>query len=567
MHPLRRLFRALPARRRGQLLATLAVMLAGAAAELLTIGAALPFLALVADPMHPSVPVELRRWLGAMGGSPVAAASALLVAAALAAAAIRLLLVWLSQSFVMALGHDIATAIFARTLRTPYAEHVRRNSSEVMASMEKVRNVVFGLLQPVMQGVIATVLALCIVAVLFALNPFAASIAAVSVTAVYLVVSLLTRRRLQANGRIVSQAITDRAKILQEGMGAIRDIILDHSQPLFEEKFRRIDDRYRHAQAANTFIAAAPRFLVEAAGIVAIALIALAMSLRPGGIVAAIPVLGALALGAQRLLPLLQQTYLGWSNAAGNLQSLADLVGLIEAPLADTHPATALNQVPFGDSIVLDRVSFAYGEDGFALRDVSLAIARGARIGIAGTTGSGKSTLLDLLMGLLDPTEGEIKIDGRTLGPATRAGWQTQIAHVPQFIYLTDDTIAANIAFAVPEEQVDHARIAAVARAAALSSFLESLPDGAATRVGERGIRLSGGQRQRIGIARALYKQAPVLILDEATSALDDATEAAVMRSIMALGDEVTLIMIAHRRSTLADCDRILIVEGGRVTG
>ncbi len=566
MHLLRRLFRVLPARRRGQLLATLALMLVGAIAEIVTIGAALPFLALVADPAHPSIPAQVRSLLAAIAGSPVAAAAALLIGAALAAAAIRLLLVWLSQSFVMALGHDLATAIFARTLRTPYADHVRRNSSEVMAAMEKVRTVVSGLLQPVMQGLIATVIALCIMALLVALNPFAAAAAAVSVSAVYLVVSLLTRKRLDRNSRMASQAITERARILQEGMGAIRDIILDHSQPLFEEKFRRIDDRFRQAQAANTFMAAAPRFIVEAAGIVAIALIALAMSLRPGGIVAAIPVLGALALGAQRLLPLLQQTYMGWSNAIGNRRALIDLLRLIEAPIADTLQAAPARE-PFSDSIVFDRVSFRYGGEGFALRDVNLAIPRGARIGIAGTTGSGKSTLLDLLMGLLDPTEGEIRIDGRALGPATRAGWQTQIAHVPQFIYLTDDTIAANIAFAVPEQQVDHERIAQVARAAALDPFIETLPDGLATRVGERGIRLSGGQRQRIGIARALYKGAPVLILDEATSALDDATEAAVMRSIMALHEDVTLIMIAHRRSTLQGCDRILQVEQGRVSG
>jgi ATP-binding cassette subfamily B protein len=169
-------------------------------------------------------------------------------------------------------------------------------------------------------------------------------------------------------------------------------------------------------------------------------------------------------------------------------------------------------------------------------------------------------------MGLLAPTSGAIRIDGTELSPATRASWQAQIAHVPQSIYLMDDSIAANIAFGVPPGEVDAARVAAAAEAARLGAFLAELPEGMATRVGERGIRLSGGQRQRIGLARALYKGAQVLILDEATSALDDRTEAEVMESLMGLGRTITLIMVAHRRSTLAGCDRILSVEGGRVT-
>jgi ATP-binding cassette subfamily B protein len=303
--------------------------------------------------------------------------------------------------------------------------------------------------------------------------------------------------------------------------------------------------------------------VVEAAGIATIALIALAMSLRPGGIVDAIPALGALALGAQRLLPLVQQAYFGWSQTAGNLQSIDDIASALAMPVLAAPAESA--PLPFEDRIAFERVSFAYGDAGPALRDVSLVIPRGSRIGIAGTTGSGKSTLLDLLMGLLEPGAGEIRVDGHLLDAETRPRWQASLAHVPQAIFLVDDSIAANIAFGRAKGGIDMERVRACARAAHVADFVEELPDGYATKVGERGIRLSGGQRQRIGIARALYKGATVLILDEATSALDDETEAAVIASIMALGPELTIVMIAHRRSTLEGCDAIVRLEGGRI--
>ncbi|MEA3037094.1 MAG: hypothetical protein QOH04_2871 [Sphingomonadales bacterium] len=558
------LFGLMTGRRRRQFLVTLALMLLGALGELGTIGAALPFLALLSG--EPAAG-RFARWISWLPVRPdgVLGFALILVTAAVMAAAVRLMLVWTTQRLVMGIGHDVATAIFSRMLRQPYAEFVRRNSSEVLGSLEKVRDIVGSMLQPAMQGLIAVVLAAAIAALLFAIEPFATLAAAGTVIATYVVISVAGRGRLRRNSRILAEAATARTKIVQEGMGGIRDIMLDHSQPLFEAKFREIDGRFRRALAGNVFISSAPRFLVESAGIVAIALIAVAMSLEPGGLVRAIPVLGALALGAQRLLPLIQQAYNGWSLGLGNLQALEDVAALLQSTRTEEDGALEPEPLAFRRAIVFDRVGFGYEAAGFALREVELTIARGERVGIVGTTGSGKSTLLDLLMGLLAPTSGAIRIDGTALGPATRAAWQAQIAHVPQSIYLMDDTIAANIAFGIPADRVDPARVEAAAEAARLRPFLAELAEGLETRVGERGIRLSGGQRQRIGLARALYKRAEVLILDEATSALDDRTEAEVIDSLMGLGRTMTLIMIAHRRSTLAGCDRILSVEAGRV--
>ncbi|HEY0413554.1 MAG TPA: ABC transporter ATP-binding protein [Allosphingosinicella sp.] len=562
MDALKSLLSAVGPRRRAQLLLTLAAMLAGAAAELVTIGATVPFLAILTG-QGQAAAGRLPHFLS-LGPRPLLFAALLLVGSAVAAAAVRLLLVWTNQRFVAAVGHDIATAIFARLLRQPYADFVRRNSSEAIAAVEKVKDLAGGLLQPAMQAVTASVMALCIIALLVVIDAFAATVAAASIAAVYVAVSLVTRKRLGANSRILADTIVSRTKIVQEGLGGIRDIILDQSQPLFDRKFAEIDYRFRRALAANQLISQAPRFVIEAAGIVAIALIAMAMSLQPGGIVKAIPVLGALAIGAQRLLPLLQQVYTGWSLALGNAQALKDVAAMLAMPVAGTGSRPAAGP-RFERDIEFRDVGFRYQGGAFALQGADFSIRRGERIGIVGPTGGGKSTLLDLLMGLLDPSDGEIRIDGRPLDDSSRAAWQAQLAHVPQSIYLADDTIAANIAFGIPAARIDRARIEAAARAARVEPFVAELELGYDTLVGERGIRLSGGQRQRIGIARALYKAAPVLILDEATSALDDETENEVIEAIMALGGATTLIMVAHRRSTLAGCDRILRVDKGRI--
>jgi ABC-type multidrug transport system fused ATPase/permease subunit len=559
------LFRLLSAARRRQFALTLLLMLAGAAAEMVTIGAALPFLALVADPGSALVPPRLVAFLAALGGSPIVGAALVLIAAALGSAFVRLALTWGSQRFVMAAGHDMAAAVFARMLRQPYAEQVRRNSSQTLAAIEKVQGVVFGALQPAMQGLIGAFISLCVFALLLRIDAAAAGAAAVSGVAAYVGVSLVVRPRLRRNSEALAGSMVDRTRTIQEGLGGIRDIILDRSEHLFEAKFRALDAGYRRAQAATQFVAGAPRFVVEAAGLVAIALVTLAMSLQPGGVVKAIPVLGALALGAQRLLPLLQQSYYGWSLASGNFRAFRDVVELMQAPVPEPQPLAA-EPLAFERELAFESVGFRYPEGRFALSEVSFRIEAGEHVGIAGATGDGKSTLLDLLMGLLEPDEGRILVDGRPLDAASRPAWQAGLAHVPQAIYLADDTIAANIAFPRPADGMDSGRLAAAVRAAQLEAFLASLPEGLDTYVGERGVRLSGGQRQRIGLARALYRRPRLLILDEATSALDEATEAAVLAALQQLRGDLTLVTVAHRATTLAACDRLIRVEAGRVS-
>lgn len=567
---IKRIYAFMSPRRRGHLYLTLLVMVFGALAEIVTLGAVLPFLAVVSGPKAlAQVPIAARMMdaLGLSGGRDLLLpATALLIVVALTTAAVRLALTWVSQKFIFRLGHDIGTEIYRRTLWQPYKLIVQRNSSEVIAGIEKVQTAVFSVLLPLLQALISGFLAIFILAVLVVIDPLTAAAAALGLGVIYVLVSIVTRKLLRHNSHVINDLHTSRVKIIQEGLGGIRDIIIDQSQDVFDGNFRRLDSELRNAQAVNIFVSQAPRYIVESFGIILIALLAVHLSGAPGGVAAAIPVLGALALGAQRLLPLIQMVYTGWAQFAGSVGTLNEVVSLLHIAVVTAGPRdSASAAIMFQESIVLDDVSFCYAGGDYAVRDLQLRVGKGERIGILGQTGSGKSTLLDLLMGLLDPSAGCIRIDGRILDDSNCADWQSLIAHVPQMIFLSDGSIAANIAFGEPPERIDMDRVRAAAASARIDTFITSLPEGYVTPAGERGVRLSGGQRQRIGIARALYKKAKVLILDEATSALDDQTEAGVMKALTSFGRDLTIFMIAHRLSTLADCDRLVRLEAGRV--
>lgn len=558
-------------RRRRHFFASLALMLLGGLAEAMTIGAVFPFLLIVSDSGggegHPAIEWIRAGAALAPGESLLPLAVGVLVAAALFAGSVRLLLIWVSQSFIFRLGHEIGSEIYARILRQSYNLHVLRNSSDVLAGLEKVQIVIFSVLLPLMLGIVAAFTSTVIVVLLFLIDPIVALVATGFLSLLYLAVSWTTSNTLKHNSGIINALHTERMKQAQEGLGGIRDIILDQSQAVFEQQFRIIDARLRHAQTVNVFVASGPRYVVESAGIILMALLAVWISSGPGGISAALPVLGALALGAQRLLPMLQQVYSGWSTFRGSADVLLDIVRLLRAPQITTAPRDP-QEAPrhFQRSLAFRQVHFRYwGSKEEALRGIELEIRRGERVGILGKTGSGKSTLIDIMMGLLDPTQGQVEIDGVALSDSNRANWQAQIGHVPQSIYLSDSSLAMNIAFGQSPDAMDRERLVAATRQAQIHEFIASLPDGYETRVGERGVRLSGGQRQRIGIARALYKKSSILVFDEATSALDSDTEQEVMQSLGAIAAGLTVVLIAHRLSTLASCDRVIRLENGRI--
>ena len=407
---------------------------------------------------------------------------------------------------------------------------------------------------------------IAIMGALFAIEPLVALSAFGGFGLIYVIIITLTRKRQLINSRCMASESTQVIKSLQEGLGGIRDVLIDGSQATYCRIYCQADLPLRRAQGNSLFIGQSPRFGMEALGMMLIAILAYALSRQPDGIVKAIPVLGALALGAQRMLPILQQAYSAWSTIQGSQATLKDALELLDQPLPDYVDKPEAEPLSFREQITLNNLSFRYTEQTpWVLKNLDLTIPKGSRIGFIGVTGSGKSTLLDIVMGLLVPTDGTLKIDGQPVTTANNRAWQSHIAHVPQAIYLADTTIEENIAFGVPKGMIDHVRVKQAARQAQIADIIESWPKKYQTHVGERGIRLSGGQRQRIGIARALYKQADVIIFDEATSALDNETEQAVMQAIESLGKDLTVLIIAHRLTTLHNCTQVVELGNGGI--
>lgn len=567
---LARLWVRLSVRRRQQFTALGVLMLISALAEVVSLGAVLPFLAILTSPErvlnHPIV----GPWLGTLG---IGAASELILPltvafaiAALVAAAVRLLLLWASTRVAFASGSDLSIEMYRRALYQPYQVHLARNSSEVISGITLKVSGAVNVLYNSLNLMSAAVLVVAITMALIIIDPIVALVSTAIFGAGYGMITLMTRRRLRRNSQRIAAEQIQVIKALQEGLGGIRDVLLDGTQPVYCAVYARADRPLRRADGNNNFIGGFPRFVMEALGMILIAGLAYALARKSGGLAAALPGLGALALGAQRMLPTLQNAYSAWTGIAANQSLLADAVRLLEQPMEAQSLQPAPQPLAFRDSIEFRGIRFRYGSEApWVLDGIDFIIRKGARVGIVGATGSGKSTALDVLMGLLKPIAGELLVDGQPIDAVNVRAWQQAIAHVPQYIFLADTTLAENIAFGVPRELINLERVHDAARRAQIAAFIESNPQGYDQVIGERGVRLSGGQRQRIGIARALYKRASVLVFDEATSALDTATEHAVMESIEALDRELTILIIAHRLTTVRNCDMILELAHGRL--
>ncbi len=565
-----RIFRHISPRRRYQFVLMVFLTLISSLAEVVSLGAVVPFIGILTQPekvFNDPLLSGFVRWLGVTSAPDLMLPlTVIFTAAALVAGALRLLLLWVSIRLSNSTGADLSVEVYRRTLHQPYPVHVARSSSEIISGITNKVATATSVLTSLVTVVISGILFAAILTTLFLINPYIATVAALSFGASYGLIAWKTRRRLKDNSQRIAKQQTQVVKTLQEGLGAIRDVLLDSTQAIYCNVYKKAIQELQKAGGENQYITLGPRFVMEALGMILIAIFAYTLSIKAGGVGAALPVLGGLALGAQRLMPLLQQLYGNWSVVAGSQAALKDVLDLLEQPLPDDVNAPLPEPLAFNRAIRLDNVRFRYAGGGHLVLDnINLTISKGSRVGFVGITGSGKSTMLDLLMALLEPSQGSIFVDDKSISGEHRRAWQRTIAHVPQSIYLADATIAENIAFGVPPEQIDLDRVKQAAAQAQIAEFVESRAEGYNTTVGERGIRLSGGQRQRIGIARALYKQATVLIFDEATSALDSDTEQAVMRAIEELDRDLTILIIAHRITTLQKCDTIVQVDHGRI--
>ena len=458
-------------------------------------------------------------------------------------------------------------------LGQPFDWFLQRHSADLgKAVLSETEQVVRGAISPGMHAIAEGVIVVSLVALLIVVDPVLAIGVTIGLGGVYALIYMALRGYLSRLGSERLLANRQRYEAVQETFGSIKDVKVGGLEGTFLQRFDGPAKRSAERQATQAVAEQMPRFALEALAFGGLLIVVIYLMQKPGGLENALPILAVYAFSAYRLMPTLQSFYgrlvtLRFSGPA--VAAIHQELAMLQVDLDANLPVKRASPMGLAHYIRLKGVTYSYpGNDRPSLKDVSLSISAYSTIGIVGRSGSGKTTLVDVILGLLRPQRGEIGVDGELIKAANIRAWQSSIGYVAQHIYLADDTVTANIAFGVSPNEVDHAAVERAARIANLHSFVaEELSNGYDTLVGERGVRLSGGQRQRIGIARALYHDPDLLILDEATSALDNLTEQAVMEAVGNIGTLKTVIIIAHRLSTVRECTKIFMLENGQIVG
>lgn len=465
--------------------------------------------------------------------------------------------------FIYMLRHSLSTRLLSRYLHQPYEFFLTRNPAELSKNvLSEADQLTFSLLQPLSLLIAHGTVVLAMIVLIVAYDPLMAVGIVVAVGLLYGCIYMLVRSRLKHIGHARQHADAGRYQSCSEALAGIKDVKISHTADVWLSAYARNSrELSRHSATAET-ITASPLYIVEAAGYSGLILIALFLLLRSNDVAYVLPALGMYGFAAYRLLPAAQVMYRGFARLRFSDATLDSIHHDLALPDEAMRPSAATLRPQH--EICLSGISYAYPStpDKPVLNGLNITIPANTSLGIGGASGSGKSTLMDILLGLLQPQAGTLSVDGTPIDAGNLAAWQRAIGYVPQHIYLSDASVAENIAFGVPKNAIDMRAVEHAARVAQIHDFvMNDLPQGYATHVGDRGIRLSGGQRQRVGIARAMYRDPPVLLMDEATSALDGETEAAVNESIRALSGQKTVVVIAHRETSLASCDRVLLIQ------
>ena len=571
----RRIFALLDAKERRRFFLLMGILVMVAVAELVGLSAVFALLAVLAEPERVTQGGRLNWLYDTLGFTNIQsfqiALAGLAIVVLLGSQAVKAIGIYATARFSSMRNYSLSSRLLSLYLRQPYAWFLTRNSADASRRlMSEVNNFISKSMLPSLQLMASGLQAAAIIFFLMLVDPLVCLATATIIGGGYLAVFFWQRRRLSMIGQELVRHNKTRFRLTQEAMGGFKEMKLLGLERGFSRRFDAAGLEAARHNATASVLQQVPKLALEA--IVFGFLILLVMVLlaqNEGDLAAIIPKLGIFAFSTMRLFPALQRLYASFNSMVVGRAALDQVF--------DDYVATSRTAVdlPSGGSavlrpersITLDGVSYSYPEhERTALKKVSLDIKACTTVGIVGGTGAGKTTLVDLILGLLAPTEGVIRIDDTPLTNANMRPWQRAIGYVPQSIFLIDETVTRNIAFGLPPEEIDPAKVERAARLAALHDFVvNELPLGYDTIVGERGVRLSGGQRQRIGIARALYNTPSLLILDEATSALDNITEKVVMEAVENMRSEMTIVMIAHRLSTVRRCDVIHVMERGTV--
>jgi ABC-type multidrug transport system fused ATPase/permease subunit len=547
------------------------LMIFSAFAEIMSIGMVIPFLGALTTPedlfLNPYIKILADFFSIQSNYELVTFVTLVFCCLAIIASMMRLLTLWFQTRFCYSLGAELSIKLYSNSIYQPYSVHLERNSGEFIATIinKTFQSTSFAVL-PFLNIVSSGLILIAIMATLLIIEPMIAILAITIFALLYGTIIFFTRSKLDRDSEEINLQQNLVVKKLQEGFGGIRDILISNNQEVYIQSYKDSFISLQNSWSNVEIIKASPRYIVEGCGLVIIALAALFFYQTMGSILSVLPTLGAMALGAQRLLPILQILYSSVSSLRGGYASLVDIITLL-----NQSPKTHINDkdprpMKLSRDISVENLTFKYGSSSpLVLDEISFTIPKGSTLGVIGSTGSGKSTLIDIMMGLLSPSNGIFKVDDQAITELNRHSWQSIIAHVPQSIFLIDGSIKENIALGVPKDSIDNELVEESARQAQIHETILSWDGQYDTIVGERGVRISGGQRQRIAIARALYKKASVIIFDEATSALDNETETSVMQAIEGLNEDLTIIIVAHRLTTLKNCSNIIELSNGKI--
>lgn len=556
-------------RRKYSFLSLIGMMVLSAMLEMISIGSIFPFINALVSPdtiLSNSNFEALANILHAENQSQLIFKLGILLSIALVLACLaRVTLV----VFQTRLGFDIAGEIcsdgYRRTLHQPYEAHLNSNTSETISCIVvKAAGIANSIVIPILSSISSFIIIIGISGLLIWQEPEIILLVVTIFGFIYYLISRVNSSYIFNNGLTISRLQTVSIKNIQEGLGGIRDVLLDDAQEYYATIYENTDKKLRRSLGNINIASLLPRYIIETFAMLLVVAVAIMFSQTGKNLDSPLPLLGMFALSAQRIMPLLQNLYSSWTSIRGSQKNTEDVLNLLKLPLND-QKCGITKQIAFNSEISVRNLDFCYSEmkKNPVLRGLSITIQKGDVLGIVGSTGSGKSTFVDILMGLLKPTSGSIFVDNVVLDESNLKSWKRKIAHVPQRIFLADTTVLCNIAFGVASSQIDVQRAMEAAKIAQIHSDIESMELGYQTIVGELGQRLSGGQRQRIGIARALYKNPELLVLDEATSALDGQTEMELVDEISKKCTSVTIIMIAHRLTSLKNCNKILKINAG----
>ena len=570
----RKLAELLDRRERRQALALLALMLAMGLVEVAGVASILPLIAVLADPGIVRTNEYLKTLYDLAGFSDTNSFLILLSAAVFTLVVVRTGLAAFSSYAVLRYahmrGHAISARLLSSYLRRKYEWFLTRHSADIgRAVLSEVDQVITSSLMPALHLVSQAIIAACLVALVVAVEPEVALVATATIGVAYGLVYFSIRGLLLRIGKERLDANRERFQIAQEVLGGVKEVKIGGLERGYLRRFASASLQHARRRTTQLVLSEIPRNFLEVIAIGGMLVVIIALLLRNDGrLETALPVIALYAFAGLRLLPVVQNLYRSVVSLRSGQPALDALHGDLFEPvpisdLRDDQPPLALTE-----SIELKGVSFSYPQaDRLTLKDIDLTIRAHTTVGFVGSTGAGKSTVIDLILGLLEPRQGQLLVDGRPIGEDNVRAWQKSLGYVPQQIFLADESVAANIAFGVPPGQIDMAAVEQAARMAMLHDFITGeMPQGYMTPIGERGVRLSGGQRQRVGIARALYHDPDVLVLDEATSALDNLTERAVMEAVGHLAHRKTILIIAHRLTTVRGCDSIVLMQAGQIS-